>query len=284
MNKRVLLPTDYSKNALNAIRYAQGLYANIDCDFYLLNAYQVSGYNLDSMMVPEPGERFYEMGKKASEDGMKKLMAQIEIHPENPKHRFHSICTLNSLVEAIRNLIAKKDIDIIVMGTKGVTAAKNRIFGTNTVSVMEKIKVCPVIAVPEGHFYCNPKAIAFPTDYKTAFKKSEIKHLLEVAKLHDALIHVVHIDKNKDGKLSSKEEANKQLLEDILHGADYESHFLPEVDVAKGINVFVESKNCDMISFMNRRHLFFGSILSNPLVKEIGYNPKIPILELNDNK
>ncbi|WP_435625289.1 universal stress protein [Flagellimonas sp.] len=284
MNKRVLLPTDYSKNSLNAINYAQGLYANIECDFYLLNAYQASGYTLDSMMVPEPGERYYEMAKTSSEKGMEKLLAQVKIQPENHKHRFHSKCTFNSLVEAVRNMIADKDIDIIVMGTKGVTDSKDRIFGTNTVSVMEKIKECPVIGVPEGHFYSNPKTIAFPTDYKTAFKKSEIKHLLEVAGLHNALIHVVHIDKNKDGKLNSKEKANKQLLEDILHGADYESHFLSSVDVAKGINLFMESKNCDMISFMNRRHLFFGSILSNPLVKEIGYDPKIPILELNDNK
>ncbi|WP_350285331.1 universal stress protein [uncultured Croceitalea sp.] len=283
MHKRVLLPTDYSKNALNAIRYAQGLYADIDCDFYILNAYQASGYTLESMMVPEPGEHFYEATKNTSEEEMKKLMELIKIHPENPKHRFYSSCTFNSLIEAVRTMIAKKDIDIIVMGTKGVTASKSRIFGTNTVSIMEKIKVCPVIAVPQGYFYRKPKEIVFPTDYKTAFKKRELKHLKEVSKLHDARIHVVHIDKNKDGKLNSTEKTNKYLLQDILDGSDYECHLLPAINISKGINVFIESKNCDMIAFMNRKHLFFGSILSNPLVKEIGYDPKIPILELNDN-
>jgi len=283
MDKRVLLPTDYSKNALNALRYAQGLYANVQCDFYILNAYQAKGYTLDSMMVPEPGESYYEAAKYASEEGMKKLMKQIKVHPNNPKHKFYNSCTFNSLTEAVKSIIAKKDIDIIIMGTKGVTASKSRVFGTNTVSVMEKIKICPVIAVPEGHFYRNPKEIAFPTDYKTAFKKRELKHLLEVAKLHDARIHVVHIDKNKDGKLNSTEKTNKQLLQDILDGSDYETHFLPAVNISKGINLFIESKHCDMIAFMNRKHLFFGSILSNPLVKEIGYDPKIPILELNDN-
>ncbi|WP_036383911.1 universal stress protein [Muricauda sp. MAR_2010_75] len=283
MDKRVLLPTDYSKNALNAIRYALDLYKDIRCDFYILNAFHVSNYTLDSMMVPEPGERFYDLAKKESEEGMKRLMEIIKLHPENPKHRFHTISTFNSLVEAIKNVIAKQDIDIIVMGTKGLTESKARIFGTNTVSVMESIKKCPVIAVPSDYLYAPPKEIVFPTDYKTDYKKTEMAQLVEIAKLHGSKINVVHIDKNKDGKLNKQEKTNKQLLQDILDGTDYEIHFLSAVKISKGINLFIESKDCDMIAFLNRKHLFFGSILSNPLVKEIGYDPKIPILELNDN-
>ncbi len=283
MNKRVLLPTDYSKNSINAIRYAQELYQDIECDFYLLNVFQVSGYRLDSMRIPEPGEYFYETAKANSEEGMSSLMEMIRSGSENPKHHFHTVCTLNSLVEAIKNLIVQKDIDIIVMGTKGITASKARIFGTNAVRTMEQIKDCPVIAVPETPEFSPPKEIVFPTDYKTSYKKKEINHLVEIAKIHDAKINVVHIDKDKDGKLSKKEKANKELLEDILEGTAYENHFLSAVKISTGINLFIESRSCDMIAFLNRKHLFFGSILSNPLVKEIGYEPKIPILELNDN-
>ncbi|NAY92422.1 universal stress protein [Muricauda sp. JGD-17] len=283
MDKRILLPTDYSKNALNAIRYAQQLYAKVRCDFYLVNAFQASGYTLDSMMVPEPGERFYEMAKHESEEGMNRLLEILKLHPENPKHRFHTICTFNGLVEAVKNIVASKDIDIIVMGTKGVTASKARIFGTGTVAVMERIKACPVIAVPSEYVFNPPKEIVFPTDYKSKYKEKEIDHVKEIAKLHDSKINVVHIDRDKDGQLNKKEESNKLLLQDILDGTDYEMHFLTATKTSDGINLFVESKGGDMIAFLNRRHLFFGSILSNPLVKEIGYDPKVPILELNDN-
>lgn len=283
MDKRILLPTDYSKNALNAIRYAQELYAKVRCDFYLLNAFQASGYTLDSMMVPEPGERFYEMAKNKSEEGMKRLKEMLKLQPENPKHRFHTICTFNSLVEAVKHVVDSKDIDVIVMGTKGVTASKARIFGTGTVAVMERIKSCPVIAVPSEYVFQPLHEIVFPTDYRSDYKKKELEHVKEIALLHDAKINVVHIDKDKDGKLNKKEETNKQLLQDILDGTDYEIHFLPAVKISDGINLFVETHGGDMIAFMNRKHLFFGSILSNPLVKEIGYDPKVPILELNDN-
>lgn len=283
MNKRILLPTDYSKNALNAIRYAQKLYKDVNCDFYLLNTYQVSGYALDSMMVPEPGEQLYETFKRKSQEGMDRLLGMLHPEPDNPKHHFETRCEFNSLIEAVRQMVAKKDIDTIIMGTKGLTASKARIFGTHTVKVMESIKACPVIAIPESPVFQPPREILFPTDYRTNFKKKEMQYLIEIAKLHDSRINVLHIDWDKDGKLNKEEQTNRLLLQDILDGTDYEMHFLPAVKLVKGINAFMESRNCDMLAFLNRKHLFFGSILSNPLVKEIGYEPKVPILELNDN-
>ena len=283
MNKRILLPTDYSKNALNAIRYAQRLYKEVNCDFYLLNTYQVSGYALNSMMVPEPGEELYETFKRKSEEGMDRLLGMLHPEPDNPKHHFETRCEFNSLIEAVRQMVAKKDIDTIIMGTKGLTASKARIFGTHTVKVMESIKACPVIAIPESPVFQPPREILFPTDYRTNFKKKEMQYLIEIAKLHDSRINVLHIDRDKDGKLNKEEQTNRLLLQDILDGTDYEMHFLPAVKLVKGINAFMESRNCDMLAFLNRKHLFFGSILSNPLVKEIGYEPKVPILELNDN-
>ena len=283
MYKRVLLPTDYSKNALNAIRYAMELYSNVQCDFYILNVFHVSGYTLDSMRVPETGEPYYEAAKKESEEGMERLMQMIKLHPQNDKHRFHTITTFNSLAEAIKIVIDKKDIDIIIMGTKGITESRARIFGTNTVNVMERVKACPVLAVPNDYMFEIPKKIVFPTDYKSPFKRKEIGDLIAMAKLYDAKINVVHIEKDKDGKLSRKEDANKELLKEILQGTDYEMHFLQADKISDGINTFIEKHNCQMVVFLNRKHLFFGSILSNPLVKKIGYDPQVPILELNDN-
>lgn len=282
MDKRVLLPTDFSKSAWNAIKYAIELYKNVPCDFYILNAFHVSGYTLENMSVPEAGEPFYEAAKKESTEGLERVLEMLKLLPENKNHHFHTLSTFNSVTEAVRFVIDKKDIDIIIMGTKGVTESKARIFGTNTVMIMERIKQVPVIAVPCDYTFVPIKEIAFPTDYKSHFKKKEIDYLVEIAKMHDAKINVVHIDKNKDGTLNKEEESNKALLQDILDGTDYEMHFLPSIKISKGINIFIESRHCDMMVFLNRKHLFFGSILSNPLVKEIGYEPKVPILELND--
>lgn len=281
MDKRILLPTDYSKNALNAIRYALDLYKDVHCDFYFLNVFHASGYSLDSLMVAEEGERHYKAAKLESQKGMERLMEVLRLHPENDKHRFHTICTFNSLLVAVEEVLKAKDIDIIVMGTKGITDSSNTILGTNTVGIMEKITQCPVVAVPASFSFSPPKEIVFPTDYKTPFRRKELNYMFEIAKMHNSSIRVLHIE--KEAKLNAGQENNKALLADMMEGIDFGFHTLTKIKISQGLEAFVESRGSDMIAFLNRKHRFFSSILSNPLIKEIGYDSKIPILVLKDN-
>ncbi len=283
MDKRVLLPTDFSKNALNAIRYALDLYKDQSCEFYLLNAFQVDGFSLDNhMMVPEPGEMAFEAAKKESEEGLAKLMDIIELHHDNAKHTMHPISTYNSLLYAIKDTIAKYDVDIVVMGTKGYTGAESVIFGTNTVNVMEQVTECPILAIPENVRFSAPKEIVFPTDYKSNFKRKELKYLLEIAKHHNAFIRVLHIVKEPD--LNKTQQSNKELLESILNGYDHSYHNLSDLKVPSGISAFVESRGSDMIAFINKKHGLFDHIWSKPLAKEIGYHSKIPVLTMHEAK
>tara|TARA_R110000868_G_scaffold60723_2_gene185071 strand:- start:773 stop:1612 length:840 start_codon:yes stop_codon:yes gene_type:complete len=279
MVKRILIPTDFSKNALNAARYALDLYAKLNCDFYFLNVFQLDKYTKNTIILPEPGSAVYDLAAKESKDEFVKLLNMLELHHDNAKHNYHTISSFSFLTEAIKEIIDKKNIDLVVMGTKGATDAKEVIFGSNTVKAMEKIRTCPVLAVPENNRFSPLKEIVFPTNYKNTFKRKEMSYLIEIAKMHNASIEVLHITKEK--KLSSKQEDNKQYLDEILDTIDHSFHTLSETDISEGITAFVESRGSDMIAFINSRHFFFGSVFFNPLVKEIGYNPITPILALH---
>ncbi len=280
MEKRVLLPTDFSANAFNAIRYALQLYKHLPCDFYFLNVFTVNGYSIDNMMVPEPGEVGFETSRKASEEGFEKLMEVLDRTEQNPKHTYHTISTYNSLVYGIKHSIAQKDIDIVIMGTKGATGTKSVIFGTNAVAVMEEVTECPVLAIPSGYTFSSLKEIVFPTDYKTSFKRRTLNYLIEIAKLNAASIRILHIE--EEANLSKTQESNKALLQSILQKVDHGFHTLSNIKVHSGIGAFIESRDSDMLAFINRKHRFFGSMLSKPLVKEVGYHSKIPILAINE--
>ncbi|WP_282117871.1 universal stress protein [Maribacter aquivivus] len=279
MDKRILIPTDFSKNALNAIRYALNLYKEIKCEFYFLNVFRLYSYNTDSLFIPEPGSGEYEAAKKNSEEEFIKLLDILELHHDNSKHTYHTISTYNFLSEAIRQTIAEKDIDLVVMGTQGTTGATGVIFGTNTVQTMEKIRECPVLAIPETIRFSSLKEIVFPTDYTTAFKRKELKYLIEISKIHNVNIRILYIAKNSE--LNEKQINNQKLLEAILSEVNYSFHTLSKKNVADGITTFVESRNSDMIAFINKKHIFFNNIFSKPLVKEIGYKATIPILALH---
>ena len=281
MENRVLLPTDYSDNSLHAIKYALELYKDIPSKFYLLHTFHASGYSLDSLMVAEPGERHYEAAKSAAQQGMSALVDTLNSLPENPRHSFEQVLAFNSLLRAIKEVLNANDIDIIVMGTKGISNASNAVFGTNAVGVMEKITQCPVIAVPGALEFTPPKEIVFPTDFKTVFRRRELNYIIEIAKAHGSAIRILHIE--KESVLDQGQLNNKNLLKEMLEGIEFSFHTLRNINVSQGIQVFVESRGSDMVAFLNRKHRYFNSILSNPLVKEIGYYSKIPILVLKDN-
>lgn len=279
MDKRILIPTDFSKNALSAIRYTLDLYAKLNCEFYFLHVFKLDGYTTDSLILPEPGSAAFESAKKESENQFQKLLDMLELHEDNPKHSYHTISTFNALSEALKQTIAEKDIQLVVMGTRGATANREIIFGGNTVNAMEKIRECPVLAIPPDTRFKSPKEIVFPTDYKATFKRKELSYLIEIAMMHQASIRVLHITKKNE--LDDSQKTNKQLLDDILATVAHSFHTLTEKDVSEGITSFVESRDSDMIAFINHKHFFFGSVFSRPLVKEIGYEAIVPILALH---
>ncbi|SFZ92283.1 Nucleotide-binding universal stress protein, UspA family [Flaviramulus basaltis] len=281
MKHNVLLPTDFSKNAWHALLYALELYKNEHCNFYVLNVFSATSNVIDSLINMEPGSALYEESKLNSENGLAKVLDTIAFRDnKNSKHNFIPITTFNSALEAIKNIVEEKDIEIIVMGTRGETNSRKTVYGSTALSVMEKVRNCAVIVVPEQANHNLPKEIVFPTSYKTHFKRRELKYLVDVAKTCNAAIRILHI--SKEGKLDKKQLENKKLLEAIFESVEYSFHTLRYVEIPTGINCFVESRDSDMVAFINKKHKFFGSILTQPLVKDITYHSAVPILVMHD--
>lgn len=281
MKRNILLPTDFSKNAWRAIVYALDLYKNDTCNFYVLNVFTATSNIIDSLINMEPGSELYESAKLNSENGLAKALDMISFHEEkNSKHNFVPISTYNNPLEAIKNIVEDKDIELIIMGTKGKTGSRKVSYGSTAMYVMEKVRNCPVIVVPEKAKHTLPAEIVFPTNYKSNFKKRELNYMVEIAKTCKSSIRVMHVAEEKT--LNNKQIENKKLLEEILKNVDYSFHVLSSMDIPSAINCFIESRDSDMVAFINKKHSFFGSMLTQPLVKEIGYYSKVPILVMHD--
>lgn len=281
MKRKILLPTDFSKNSWRAITYAQELYKNESCTFYILNVFSAIGNPIVSLISLEPGSELYETAKLKSDNGLAKVLDMLTLSKQqNPKHQFETLSKFNNTVDAIKIVVEEKDIDMIVMGSKGETASIKSVFGSVAIDVMEKVRNCPVIVVPELAKNRLPKEIVFPTSFKTHIKKRELKHLTELAAICKASIRILHI--KVEEKLNLKQINNKKLMEEYFDKIDYSFHELSHNDIFISINCFVESRDSDMVAFINKKHAFFGSILTNPLVKEIGNTSKVPLLVMHD--
>lgn len=280
MKKKILLPTDFSKNAWNALRYSSELYKNEEVDFYLLNSYMVQNYSIDTMMVPEPGEKYYEEGKAKSELGLKKLLKLIEILDVPSNHTYFTKAVYGLPLDAVINFVEEKDIDLVVASNKGETDAIDVLVGSNSIDFMEKVRNCPVLMIPEDASFKNPNEIVFPTSFKTHYKRRELTHLYEIARITNAPIRILHV--SQEEKLSEEQKEKKALLEECFDGLIYTYHFLENAEVLTGLNLFIQSRGSEMIAFINRKHGFFETLFSKSMVKDLGYNAKVPVLTMHD--
>lgn len=282
MKKKILLLTDFSKASHNAIMYALELFKRERCSFYVLNVFKTTYNLIEDIIPPKVGEKGYDDPKKESIEGLERTSKLIAFkEDENPFHSFNYISMNDkTLVQAVDEVVEQKDIEMVIMATKGKTNDRSTTLGSNAIQIMEKIRNCPVLVVPSEALQKLPKEIVFPTSYKTHYKKRELDYLIDIVRICNASLRVLHVSDKEE--LDKNQQEHKEMLQEYFYGLKYSFHSLSCVTVPTAIRCFVESRESDMVAFINKKHAFFDTIFSKPLVKEVGYKLKVPVLVLHD--
>lgn len=280
MKKQILIPTDFSGNAYNATEYAFQLFENEACDFYIIHSFYLAGYSKDNMLIPVPDKEQYNKVKESSANNIELLETKLRAKYNNPLHNLVFISEFGNLLDVLKTKIEKFTIDLVIMGTRGKTETSDIAYGRNSVVVMEKIRSCPVMAVPANVFIQEPKEIVFAASYKWEYRPKEMRIFIDLCKQVNASVKVLHVGKEKD--LSEKQQKNKKKLEEFLSPLEYSFHWNEKEEVRDALLKFIETRKSDMIVFVNKKHWFFGGIFSNPLVKNLGIHSTVPILALHD--
>lgn len=280
MQKHILIPTDYSKNAFNAIVYAFELFKNQECIFHIFHTYFLARSAKGNLLFPEPEPHEYDTAARISGENMMRLRTKVGLLANNPKHSVHFDHEFGTLIELLEEKVKKENVDLIVMGTRGITDDSKVAYGRNSVNVIESLRECAVLAVPRSASYKTINEIVFPTNFKSEFIKNEMEIFVKIAQQENSPIRILHIGKEAD--LSERQKNNRKQLENYFKGLEHTYHWLEKVSVKEGVLSFVDQRKSGMICFVNRKHWFFGSVFSNPLVKSLGVHAKVPILALHD--
>lgn len=277
---RILLPTDFSDNSFEAIRYALLLFQDAACEFSLLHTYMPPIYNAE-YLVGSPGQiGLGDLIQKTAVTNLDKLQKRLEDQYKNNKHTFDSFVSLDILSNQVSKMVEDKKIDLIVMGTKGATGAQEILFGTHTVHIIKKAK-CPVIAIPPNFEYEVPKKIIFPTDYEVDFKSKPLHILLKIAKSHISSIEVLHVSYGYE--LSEKQQKNKKNLDVLLNGIAHLFHNQSNQEVIQAINNFQLKHKMNLLVMVHNKHTFVERLFIEPIIKKIGFHITIPFMVLKDN-
>jgi len=279
--KNILIPTDFSDNSWNAIKYALKLYKKTRCSFHILHVSNVNTFvDGDVPSVPTSTVVLEKDFKVDLKKNLKTLVKKIEGFSQNIRHSFITHADYGFLIEAIKTNVEGNKIDLIVMGTKGASGLKEVIIGSNTGDVITRVK-CPVLVVPEEAIYAKPREIAFPTDYNMAYSSKILDTLLNVARMHKSSIRIVHMRK-REVNLTEEQEINKDILHDYFKDHNHSFDSITSNRLENALQSFTESRNIDMISMVAKNLNFFQQLLFKPTVEDISYHIKLPFLVLHE--
>lgn len=277
--RTILIPTDFSENALHAMKYATALFKCERAQFYFLHAYadEVYGPFKSATKIDVEAEK-----KKVQKETKKKLNSLIKEVTNvslNPKHTFEGVHAFDSLVDAINDFVNEINIDLVIMGTKGKANDKNVTFGSNTVQVFKYVP-CPVLAIPQEATFHQPKKILFPTDYMIPYKRRELKLLNGLSGDYKSEIYCLYISDFE--VLSHRQLDNKRFLKDSLPDSFLFFEQTAVKNKAEAIQEYITLKHIDFLVMINSRHSFLEDMLYRSTVDEIALSTKIPFMVMQN--
>ena len=277
--RKILVPTDFSDNAFNALKYACQVFKYEKSEIFIMHAYADEVYQQDRLTKRSVLDELKEKTFQKSENQLKKVLEEIKHHSPNPHHKYTSVAVFGSLIDEVNDMVNQENMDIVVMATRGETNNRSITFGSNTLQVLKYIS-CPVLAIPEGYKYHAPKDVLFPTNYLVPFKRRELKLLCEISGSFRSTIHMLYIDPLK--KLTLRQEDNQQFLKGCLPKAKLVFETTAEKDKTIAITKYIVHNDIDMLVLVNSRHSFFEDMLAQSTIDKIGLHIKIPFLVMQN--
>ncbi len=266
----ILLPTDFSENSKNAAAYALKCFGNVPCTFHLLHALPLSSEKNNSKEVQVSPEFYANFEQFSTFLNSKKV---------NPQHEFKFMFKANYLIETVRELVLEKKIDLIIMGTKGITNKKNTIIGKNTSDVMMKVK-CPVMAISENAVFKGYNEILFPTDYKIHYSGEMLNILLNLISLSKASVKILEIF-SSDTEPSKEQVESRALLQNYFSPQTPLFHAFYSSKNPDRNRMLMADNNFDMIAIAAKNLNICQKLLNSPQNHQIPFINKLPLLILH---
>lgn len=260
---RILVPTDFSEQAENALKVAAMLARKYNAEIYLLHMMEIPMQQIDpGTSVSDVPEAlfFMKLAHKKFEDLIESdYLEGLTVH-ETVK----ADITFNEIKDACKEF----DIDLIVMGSHGASGLKEMFIGSNAEKVVRTSDV-PVLVIKNQHASFNIRNFVFASDFKNDNKKT-YEQAVKFAELFDARIHLLLVN-TANNFITTYE--SRTRINDFISGQNFENYTINvhnDTSVEQGILNFSAEIDADLIgiSTHGRQGIahFFNSSISEDLV------------------
>lgn len=274
--KNILLPTDFSKNSRNAIRYALKFFEAEKCTFHILNSQKTSGYITADVLYGAPGASVYEGILNDNKKELEKMVQYCESISEGEEFTFVPKIDFDNIVDAVNQAVALNNIDLIIMGSNGATGAAEVIFGSNTLKIIRNVD-CPVIVIPEDFVFEKINSVLLSLNYQYDLAHKSLNIISEIVKKHNASLKILEIEEESI-ELSSQRNHTEEVFKEI----GFERFSIKNIPASMAINAFEQLIPVQLHAMIVERKNFLDRFIFGSETSKIKYGSLVPLLVLHE--
>ncbi|MFZ6013565.1 MAG: universal stress protein [Bacteroidota bacterium] len=262
--KKILVPCDFSKQAVNAYRFALDVAAQSKGTIHLLNIIELPILH-DTVIMPvlnfeqqllddlrkSANERFAKITEKYKTQGVK-VVTQVEF---------------GAVSRMIQDYIKREAIDLVVMGSHGASGVRELFIGSNAEKMVRNSPV-PVLVIKD--YYKGPiKNIVFPNTLDTEDQEDLVMKVKSLQHFFKARLHIVWI--NTPLNFTSDRSTNERLeaFAKRFMLKDYTINVFNHTDEEQGILEFTNSIKGDLIAMGTRGRRGIAHLVNGSLAEDV---------------
>ena len=256
--KKILVPTDFSTQAENALKVAAQLAKKYNCELHMLHILEVPMHTVDALStynnLPEAMFFMKLAHKRFEELRAKDYLKDLVIHEHV---EFHEI------FKGVFHVCKKQHIDLVIMGSNGANGLKEILIGSNTEKVVRTSET-PVLVIKNEHKIFKTKQFVFASDFHLESIKP-FEKAIAFANIFGSKLHLLMVNTPNHFITSSEAQNRIQSFIKNIKITNYTVNIYNDVTIETGIMNFSQSIKADVIGMSTHgrqgiSHFFNGSI------------------------
>ena len=274
MKPKILVPIDFSKVSINALRNAVMVANKMNLPILMVHSFLLPEpyVGISSKLAP------HEMVDEVEEEGNRDFVKLIDQMPELKAIEYECLVQHGDLNTVLQHTIDTQDIEMIIMGTHGCFGIREEMMSSNTYHTIEEIQM-PMLIIPEHSGLIRMKRIALLSDLKNIENPHILEPLNDIIKAYKSELDIVHFGDPNSMSKEEKEQAEHMNVQ--FDNVRHTYHVVNLDKVEEDIHDYVLLHNINVLTMIPRKHKFFSILFGEPSwTKQMVYHTTTPLLIL----
>ncbi|MCC6252081.1 MAG: universal stress protein [Bacteroidia bacterium] len=271
---KILVPVDLSANSLLALEHATFMAKLFKADIILAHV-------METMVAKLDLGSFTTSDKKRAENTIVEKLENLcnELRVKSGVKVSYVLKT-GKIAKAIKQISDENKIDIIIMGTHGVSGFQEFFLGSNAFRVVTVSQV-PVITVQTNVSKVGFDNILCPIDNSDP-SREKVRYILELAKKYNSKVHILGILSVDDDDAAVALDKKLEQVENYFakHDVNYTMKMVEGDNLAMVTMKYAKKMKSDLIVIMTEQEDNIAGIFLGPFAQQIVNRSKIPVMSI----